>query len=533
MTTPPAGAFDPSQSATYTYEPPQQGSKSRPALLIALAVVAALVIGGGAWAVTRALGGGGDQPASALPADTAAYVRLDIDPKVGQKIAAVRFFDGLDEDVLETLRSEDIRKEFFDWMAEEEEAFAAISYEEDVQPWLGDRMGLGVVPNGTDEPFFGIALQVQDEDAANEGLTKLQESSNQTGDGGLDWYFHGDYAVLTTTDAVGPLQDLVEDGTLADKDTFTQDMAALGDEGVVSGWVDVEPLAALTDSPMAQETLDDASMMDGTGVLGSLAGTSQLASDAATGRYAAALRFADDNIEVHGVTRGIEATGIEGGSSAQLILDLPEDTVGAFGLEHGDQLVANAYAAFQEQFPQEVTEAEQSAAEAGFTIPDDVQTLLGSSLVLSVGPGILGLDATADDPEAWEIAYRAETDTDAAEDLLTRSFDTVGAPELDDLLIRRADGGVLTLGVSQSYVDAVADGGGLGDSDLFKSAVPNAGDADSVFYVNINSLEHLYLSEVTEPEAKDALEQLAAIGFSATADDDGNGEFTLRFVADE
>lgn len=532
MTSPPAGAFDPSQSASYTYEPPQQGSKSRPALLVALAVVAALVIGGGAFAVTRALGGGGDQPASALPGDTAAYLRLDIDPKVGQKIAAVRFFDSLDDDALETLRSEDIREEFFDWWAEEDEAFAAIDYTEDIEPWLGDRMGVGVIPNGSDEPYVGIALQVKDEDAANEGLTKIQEATNSGASQGLDWYFHGDYAVLTTTEAVGPLQDLVEAGTLADKDTFRQDMAALGDEGVVSGWVDVEPLAALTDSPLAQDAIDSTSSLDSTGMLGAIAGPGSIAGEAATGRFAGALRFAEDNIEIHGVTRGVEATGIEGGDSAQLILDLPEDTIGAFGLEHGDQLVAQAYATFQEQFPQEVAEAEQSAAEAGFTLPDDIQTLVGSSLVLSVGPGLLDIEHRADDLNAWEIAYRTETDTDAAEDLLNRVITDLGGAEVNDFVQRRAEDGVLTLGVSQSYVDAVTDNGGLGATDLFKSAVPNAGDADSVFFVNINSVEHLYLNEM-DAESRKALEQLAAVGFSAKTGDDGNGEFTLRFVADE
>lgn len=531
--TAPSGAFDPSQSASYTYEPPQQGGRSRPALLVALAVVAALVIGGGAFAVTRSLGGGGDQPASALPADTAAYVRLDIDPKLGQKIAAVRFLDGLDDDTLETLRSEDIRKEFFDWVAEEEESFAAIDYTEDIEPWLGDRLGLGIVPNGSDEPFVGVALQIKDEDAAHDGLTKIQESSNTGAEGGLDWYFHGDYAVLTTTDAVGPLQDLVQDGTLADKDTFTQDMAALGDEGVVSGWVDVEPLAELANSSIAQDTLDDAAAIDATGALGALTGQSRLASEAATGRYAAALRFSEDHIEVHGVTRGIEAAGIEGGDSAQLILGLPEDTVGAFGLEHGDQLVATAYAAVTEQFPQELAEAEQAASEAGFTLPDDIQTLVGSSLVLSVGPGLLEIEDNLDDLEAWEIAYRTETDTAAAEDLLARAFGAAGAAEADDFLLRSSDDGVLTLGVSQSYVDTVAEGGSLGDSDLFQRAVPHAGDADSVFYVNINSVEHLYLSGSPDDEARSALEQLAAVGFSATADDDGNGEFTMRLVADD
>src|SRR5690606_39496826 len=91
-------------------------------------VIAALVIGGGAWAVTRSLAGGGNQPASALPAETAAYVRLDIDPSLGQKIAAVRFLDGLDDDVLDDLREGDFRETFFEWMAEDDPAFESIHY---------------------------------------------------------------------------------------------------------------------------------------------------------------------------------------------------------------------------------------------------------------------------------------------------------------------------------------------------------------------------------------------------------------------
>lgn len=532
MTAPPAGTFD-GQSSSYTYEPPTQ-STSRPALLIALAIVAALVIGGGAWAATRMLGGGGDQPASALPEETAAYVRLDINPQVGQKIAAVRFFEGLDDDVLETLRDEDIRAKAFEWMAEEDEAFAAINYEEDIEPWLGDRLALGLVPNGSDEPYFGIALQVKDEEAADEGLTTLQEAAADSGEAseGLDWYFHGDYVVLTTAGAVDTLQEMTEAGTLADKNTFGEDMDALGDEGVLSAWVDAEPLADLAGSSMAEESLDSAAGMDPSGALGSMAGTSQLAEQMATGRFAAALRFSEDSIELSGVTRGMDGMGVDGGDSGHLILDLPEDTVGAFSLEHGDQFVAQGYEMLKAQAPEEAAEAEAQAAQAGFALPEDIQTLVGSSLVLSVGPGVLDL-VDPEDFNAWEIAYRAETDTDAAQDVLTRALDLTGQPDLDQFLVRDESDGVLTLGVSQSYVDAVASGGDLGDSAIFQSAVPNAADADSVFYVNVNSFEHLYLNEIEDQQVRDALELLAAVGYSGSTDADGNGEFTFRMVADE
>lgn len=533
MTAPPAGTFDRPQSHAYAEPTPP---RSRSFLLIALAVLAALVIGGGAWAATRMLGGGGDQPSSALPAETAAYVSLDINPSVGEKIAAVRFFQGLDEDVLDTLRDGDIREKAFDWMAEEDEAFAAIDYQEDIEPWLGDRMALGIVPNGGEEPYFGIALQVKDEEGADAGLTKLQEATNAgEGDDGLDWYFHGDYAVLTTTAAVGGMQELVDAGTLADKETFRSDMDALGDQGVLSGWIDVEPLAALADSPLAQQSMDDAANMSPStsGLLGSLTGQSDLAQDAATGRYAAALRFAEGNIEVHGVTRGLEAAGIEGGDSGHLVLDLPEDTVAAISQEHGDQLMTKAYAAFKEQMPTELADAEAQAAEAGFTLPDDIQTLLGSSLVLSVGPGILDLQDDTEDFDNWAVAYRTETDTAKAEDLLMRAFELTGEPEAERIALRRSDDGVFTVGVSRPYVDAVAEGGALGNHAPFQDAVPNAEDADSVFYLNVNAIEDLYLAEIPDAQARESLEQLAAVGFSATLGDDGNGTFTLRFVADE
>lgn len=530
MTAPPAGTFD-GQSSSYTYEPPTQ-SKSRPALLIALAVVAALVIGGGAWAATRMLGGGGDQPASALPEETAAYVRLDIDPQVGQKIAAVRFFEGLDPEVREVLEGEDIRAQAFEWMAEEDQAFAAINYEEDIEPWLGDRLALGVVPNGSDEPYFGIALQIKDEEAADAGLTKLQEATEASEDG-LDWYFHGDYAVLTTTDAVGTMQEKTEAGTLADKDTFSEDMEALGDEGVLSAWVDAEPLATLADTTLAEESLDSAAGLDPSGTVGSMSGTTQLAEEMATGRFAAALRFSENSIEFSGVTRGLSEFGVEGGDSGRLILDLPEDTVGAFSLENGDQFVAKGYEMLKEHFPEDASEVEAQAAQAGFALPDDLQTLVGSSLVLSVGPGILDAANDPQDMDAWEIAYRTETDTAAADDLLSRVLGLSGDEQLDQLLVRDDSDGVLTLGVSQPYVDAVTSDGGLGDNATFQAAVPNAADADSVLYVNVNTFEHLYLDGMGEDEGREALEMLAAVGYSASNDADGNGEFTLRFVADE
>ncbi len=58
-----------------------------------VAIAAAVLLGGAAWALVAVLGGGGPQPAEALPASTAAYFRIDLDPSAGQKIAALRLAD--------------------------------------------------------------------------------------------------------------------------------------------------------------------------------------------------------------------------------------------------------------------------------------------------------------------------------------------------------------------------------------------------------------------------------------------------------
>lgn len=495
-------------------------------LVVVLAVVAALVVGGGAFALTRVLSGGGDQPASALPASTAAYVRLDINPSVGQKIAAVRFLDGLDSEVTDVLRSEDVRKELFELAQAEEEAFADLDYDRDIAPWLGDRLGIGFVPvEGADEPIMALSLQVKDQQAADEGLQRLMESAGED-TAEANWFFHGDYLVVTDPEQVDTLRSEVEAGTLEGEDTFAADMEALGDPGVLSFWVDYTGFAGLAEE--AAELSGNPMMpLDPTG-LTAFATDGDLAS-VAEGRVAGSLRFGTDHIELYGVARDVPAT-IEGGDSAQLLLDLPEDTAVALGLEHGDQLVAAVWEQLGEQVPDEIAEFESMAESAGWSLPGDAQTLLGDSMALSVGPGAADL-ASMEDFTRFPVAYRVSTDTDAAQGIVDRALGELD-PAASSLLARNTENGVLTLGLNQDYVDEVSAGGGLGSDATFTSAVPGADSADSILYVNLNRFEHLYLSEIEDEQVRTSLETVAAVGMSARWTGEDTQEFTLRVVAD-
>ena len=143
--------------------------------LVVGGVVAALVLGGGAVFAVQQLSGGGAQPADVLPGDAYGYVRLDIDPSAGQKIAAVRFLDKLPQ-VRDTLGGDDPRKKLWELITEEasDDCIAAFSYDNDIAPWLGDRAGAAVRPGGTeDKPHVALAVQVTDEARAEQTLGKL------------------------------------------------------------------------------------------------------------------------------------------------------------------------------------------------------------------------------------------------------------------------------------------------------------------------------------------------------------------------
>ncbi len=540
--------YPPQQGATY---PPQAGPGSqwssgpatptpsgRPAsgrrtgLLIGAGVVSAAVISVGAYAVMQPLGGGGDQPSDALPANTAAYLRLDINPTVGQKIAAVRFIEGLSPEVTETLQSSDIRKEVFEMLAAEDEAFSGLDYDADINPWLGDRLGMGVVPDGDDEPMVAIALQVKDQDAAEAGLTKLQGMGG--GEADVSWFFHNDYVVLTSAADGQALEAAVNEGTLAGSETFSDDMAALGDEGVMSGWMDAAALGEYADtmsSAAPLQDLEEATSLDSSAL--SYLGM-QNPFEGQEGRVAGAVLFAEDSIEIHGVTRGFSDQGIENTDSAQLVLDLPEDTAVAMGLEHGDQLVATTWEAAKKQFPNELAEAQAQAGEAGFELPGDLQTLVGQSMAVGVSSDIVTSAMSGmEDPSQLPVAVRVQTDTAKANGIIDELFEVAGVSQEErDMLVRSEDDGVLTLGFSQSYVDEVSQGGSLGGLSTFQNAVKDAEDADAVLYIDLNAFEQFYLGLIEDPEVRGSVEKIAAVGASASMDEDGNGDWSLRIVAD-
>ena len=117
------------------------------------------------------LSGGGPQPAEAIPSSAIAYARIDLDPSADQKINVVQLLRNVpefEEATGITSDTDDLRKRMFELALEDSEGCSDIDYDDDIEPWIGDRAARRRDARrrggGSPEPL--LVLQMSDEDAA-------------------------------------------------------------------------------------------------------------------------------------------------------------------------------------------------------------------------------------------------------------------------------------------------------------------------------------------------------------------------------
>ncbi|WP_225878744.1 DUF3352 domain-containing protein [Spongiactinospora rosea] len=473
------------------------GGKGKRTWLIAAvaALVVALIGGGGVYAASL-LSGGGTQPHEVLPQTAIGYLRLDLDPAANQKLAlfgiARKFTVTKD-----TFTGEDPRKALFESLKKDDSDLAKLDYAKDVEPWLGSRIGVAALPpaQGSDEPTPVIAVQVTDQEAARAGIEKLMAGDKY----GIA--FREDYALLAESQQT--VDQSVSSPTLADNADFTGDIGAVGEQGVLSFWMNVEQVGKL------------AGQLDGSEqeVLKQLAGT----------RMAGALRFDSQYVELAGLLRGAKDL-MPAESEAARVADLPASTLGAVSISGLGDMFTKQWPKYQSMlastpsFQQMLTAAQQS----GVALPDDVATLLGKNLTVAV-------DENGLDNGQPKIGARIVTDTAKAQGIVSKIEQLLSAQGGNLPQLGKATGdGVMILASTQEYAQQLAQAGTLGDSESFKLAVPDAGAAGFAIYVDLDKAERLYLPTLQGEDQANA-KVLRAVGLSgkSTAEE---ATFSLRVL---
>lgn len=497
------------------------GHRGRRGLVVGGAVALVLGTAAAATAAVSWLSGGGTQPEDVLPGSAIAFADIDFDPSAGQKVSAARFLGQFPQ--LEGTVSEDadFRRLIVDELSQD--GGVDVDFAADIEPWLGKRAGFAVLPpaGGGTEPGLLFALQVTDEAAARDGIAKLASVGEEAGGSQQPAVtFRDGYALLAQDQAT--LDEHVggaDSATLAQSSTFQADMDSVdADDSIATLWADMDALAETVGA--------GASMMTGGPLLGTPAGLQ-------SGRTAVALRFAgDDVVELSGAVAGSASVTELGRGPTGVITELPASTVAAVSLTGAGAQAETAWDQWLELMASSggmdaaATEAElqAGAAEYGFTLPEDLTTLLGESLTVALDEaGLVG----AAEGSVPAVGARVVTDPDAAEALAGRVDDVLaqlGAPFR--LEHRRTDDG-LVLATTPEQADRLAAGDGdLGSQDAFTKVLPDADDAQLSAYVDIDALLEAFgaVDGQTEP--------LGSFGMTAVTTGGGTGTYRLRLSLD-
>ena len=498
----------PASSTTLPAQSESGTSGRKRGAIIGGGLLAVALVGGGAAYAVAALGGGGAQPDSAVPSSAIAIMKVDLDPSAGQKIDAMRFARMFPDVKAALGDSDDPRESLFKVLQAQNELIG--DWATDVRPWLGQRGAIAVLPASTSggEPTPIVVLTVTDAGKAEAGLAKLSQ-------GKAFCEVSGEFAVCAQDRAVAAkaVADAAR-SSLADDPTYRKDVAALGESGIASGWVD---LARVMDAaPGLGGALGSGGLPFG--LLGStLAGVggAPSAGPDVKGRYVVALRFDGTALELVGRVEGTNGPQLKGTSG---VGDLPADTFVAFGTGGADTVVNEAWKQLKTTFAtmggadgpgmvdQQVAQIKERF---GITIPDDIAAALGSRAVLSLGPPV--------DQDLPAIAPRVSGDRATLTKLVGVVTDNAG--ESLPPLAQAEAGNDTVVASSQTYADAVAKGSGLAASKVFSHAVPDAAQAQQVIFVDIAGLVKAYSGplEMSEDDVKN-MQSLSALGVSSSRD---------------
>ncbi|SED30741.1 Protein of unknown function [Nocardioides exalbidus] len=543
---------------------PANDNKKRLVALGAL-VVGGAVVAGGAWAATSFFSTGA-QPAEALPASTIAYASVDLDPSGGQKIEAIKtlrkFPAFTDEINLDT--DDDLRERLFEEITKSGEC-EGLDYADDVKPWLGSRAAIAAIDLGEEEPTAVGVVQVTDAGKADDGMANLVETCGGTTDGEAGgWVVDGDWMVVAETEELAQkVVDATDKGTLAADSAFGEWTGEAGDDGFMSFYVSKEAAKYVGDlaaSPlgMAASPLTGGSSTSGSGSFdeecfadattaeemdacfttddstsadpGSDAGSEEIPPELQQmindfDGAAATVRFNDGSVEIEYAMSNYQKdltkflTSEEG---VDMVSDLPEDTVAAFGFSLGDGWAQGLLDYVKTLAPDEAATIDDQLAqfetETGLSFPEDVETLLGEGVTVSVGSGI-DPDAIANGgPQEIPVGIKIKGDAGDIQAVLDK-ISAIAGPEAEQYLQVSEGDGYAVLALSDDYRGTLESDSGLGGSDVYSQVID--GDAQTVLFVNFDADDD-WLVRLTkdEPELSKNLEPLSSFGVSGWVDGD-------------
>jgi hypothetical protein len=252
--------------------------------------------------------GGGNQPEDVLPRDTVAIAKIDLNPRIGQRINLVRFLSKFPK-AIENFNQEDPVGSIL----EQSDVTSGLDWEE-IKPWIGNRYAVALVESaGNLNPVLAISIKDQLE---------------------MEYFFKKNYPDLSIAVILDYLL-IAQDKSvlnvitsapthLSDNEDYKSDMDTLGGDQIASVWVNLKPITKIADSSI-REFLYNQGIEQNQNPL-----------ENTNGRIAVGMHFTSDTFVTDLITVDVNEKEVkieEKSRSLQLIGDLPSDLFGVLSID--------------------------------------------------------------------------------------------------------------------------------------------------------------------------------------------------------
>ena len=466
----------------------------------------------------------GPQPAEALPDSTIAYASIDLDPSGGQKIEALQtlkkfpaFEDEVGLDTDDDIREVDLRRG----------PGAPAPARTSTTPTTSSRGSATGSPSRRSTPAATspapvFVVQVTDEDAADAGLEQAARLRAASDDGA--WAIADGWALVGRDAGDRRTASRRRRGRAARRRRRLPALDRRGRRRRASSRCTLAPEAG----ELLADQLDE---LTGLGGLDEARATptarcsrrprrvprrrgvrraDRRSSRTSAGRPRPSASTTGRSSSRSPRTPGDRASVFAGaGGAGDLVGSLPEDTAAALGVGLGRRLVRR-----RSLDAGRWSRACCEAREPGSTCPRTPRPCSARPRSLAIG-GDFDPEALFDPDGSEDVPVGAQGPRRRGRD---RGRCSTGSSPASRTSCRSAvdsDGDLVAIGPDADYREQLLEDGGLGDTDVFRDAVPDADDADAILFVDFDAGDWLDQLADADEEVAENLAPLAALGMSA------------------
>lgn len=491
--------------------PPAHAASAKPRrrwqAAVGLGLAAALVAGAGvAIYAYQTLASSGIQPERVLPADTAAFAKLDLDPAANQKIAVYRLGRKIgslksaftnQNDIQDAVVRSAVGAQSSSW-----------NYQRDIKPWLGSRLAVAAVPDPSAEDGLDpiVVLAYTDRAKMQQALARMAGSHKSFG-----YTTERSFVLISDTQAHAErVAKQGEGSSLADDRTYSSDLQALPGDQIADAFTDYGRLrTAVTAAALKAGGPADAGSVSAATEFGPL-----------TGRTILGLHANADYLEISGTTHSTDSTAA---TVAGKITSLPTNTQVAAEIAGLGNSLSRSYDRLPASMRSEYADA---VAAQGISLPSDLRSLFGTDLTVAAtdvggAPKVAVHVSSANSARAVQLIDKALAEFTGG--------DTFGSPfPLKIAVAATADNTGFLAGNDPAYNALEGKGnGGLGGAQVFKRAVPDVAGSSAVIFVNVGAL--LDASQSVSPRDRANWAHVSAFGLAMHAIK-GGSSVTMRLT---